>query len=462
MGAPLLIVAVLALLTGCQQAGAPRDDQDPHASLACTGCHSGPAAELGRASVPTASCTASGCHEDGGPGRVQLATATFDHRRHGAEADIVPTCAGCHTHESGEAPLHASVDACALCHLADVRADSERPCQACHQQPQHVTLTSAGIPVPHANLPWVEIGCVRCHYDVAEPPVEVPTTRCADCHTDVQEATRQGVGRDLHPLHGGLTCTACHQSGTHHVRAISSAVELVCSDCHTQAHDLALTPWKAQGAGAWENSATCAACHTEIHRPQQQLLLGLMPELGETAMANRKFVAGMTCRSCHVPPSAAGLPPEEPIRGQARACASCHGDEYRQVLDWWMEGIESRHGRATAYVAAASTALGAGAPDSARSLLARATGMLALVGEAGGQHNLELSDRIFRESVRNASAAYRLAGRSAPPPPQLGSPPHYGLCTGCHYNDDALDLRRMPSGFHEGLVREQPADSAAN
>jgi hypothetical protein len=453
MGAHLLVLVLLALLAACQPAEQRSADADPHAQIACSGCHAGGRADLGRAAVPAASCTAAGCHEDAGPRQVQLATATFEHRRHGADADIVPSCAGCHTHDEGGQPLRASVDACALCHLADVRADSDRPCQACHQEPRHVTLTSAGIPVAHGNLPWVEIGCVRCHYDVADPPVEVATERCTQCHTDLRAVTQAAVARDLHPSHEGLTCTACHQAGTHHVREISSAVSLVCSDCHTRAHELRLASWKLEGRGAWESSATCQACHRDVHRPQQQLLLGVLPGTPEEMLASPKFVAGMTCRSCHVPPLPGVAPPEEPIRGQARACQACHGAEYRQVLDWWLEGLQSRLRSTTAYVNAAGTEFGASAPDSARALVASASEMLALVREAGGQHNLELADRIFRESVRRVGEAYRLAGRTPPTAPRLGSPPHSATCSGCHYDQGPWDLRRMPAGFHEELVR---------
>jgi hypothetical protein len=453
MGAPLLIALVLALLAGCQPVGPADPDADPHAGIACSGCHSGGTADFGRAAVPAASCLASGCHEDAGPRRVQLATATFEHRRHGHDGDIVPSCAGCHTHDEGRQPLRASVDACALCHLPDVRADSERPCQACHQEPQHVSLTSAGIPVPHGDLPWVQIGCVRCHYDVADPPIEVSLERCGACHQDLRGVTQAGAGRDLHPSHEGLTCTACHQAGTHHVREISSAVSLVCSDCHTRSHDLALTPWKLEGAAAWDNSATCLGCHDQVHRAQQQLLLGMLPGITEHTMASQKFVIGMTCRSCHVPP----LPGEAvladvPIRGQARACQACHGAEYRQVLDWWLQGVESRLRSTTAYLQTAERAIGAGAPDSARALLTSASQMLGLVREAGGQHNLELTDRIFRESVRRVDAAYALVGQRPTTAPQLGAPPHSGLCSGCHYDQGPWDLRRMPAGFHEELV----------
>jgi hypothetical protein len=454
MGAPLLIALLLALLAGCQPAQDATAAADPHAAMACSGCHNGGIADRGRAAVPRASCTSAGCHEDGGPRQVQLATATFEHRIHGAEGEIIPSCAGCHTHTQGNEPLRASVDACALCHLPEVTGDAPHSCQTCHREPGHVTLTSAGIPVPHANLPWVEIGCVRCHYDVAEPPIEVAVTRCSECHADVREITRRGVGIDLHPVHEGLTCTACHASGTHHVREISSAVSLVCSDCHVRAHDLALSPWKEYGHRAWENSATCLGCHTEIHRAQQQLLLGLIPGVWENVMASQKFVAGMTCRSCHIPPTN-GQAPMEPIRGQALACASCHGQEYRRVLDWWVQGLNSRLRSTGAYVAAAERDIGPAAPDSARALVVSAGQMVSLVRDAGGQHNLDLADRLFRESVRRVGEAYAVAGRTVPAAPRLGSPPHMGVCSSCHYDQGPWDLRQMPAGFHEELVRRQ-------
>jgi hypothetical protein len=455
MGAPLLIWLVLALLAACQPAGDAPASDDPHAAITCIGCHNGGTAERGRASVPSASCSTSGCHADGGPRQVRLATATFEHRSHGARGDIIPSCAGCHTHTEGGQPLRASVDACALCHLPEVSGETPDGCQTCHREPSHVTLTSAGIPVPHANLPWVEIGCVRCHYDVADPPIEVAVSRCADCHPDVREVTRRGVGADLHPLHQGLTCTACHAAGAHHVRELSSAVSLVCSDCHASAHDLTLTPWTAAGAGAWEGSATCTTCHTQVHRAQQQLLLGILPGLTEHTVASQKFIAGMTCRSCHVPPAAGNGPPIEPIRGQALACASCHGAQYREVLAWWMQGLDTRARRTAAYIAAARRDLAGTRSDSAALLLASAAEMLELVVEAGGQHNLELADRVFRESVRRTGQAYQAAGARAPVPPELGTPPHLGLCSGCHYQDGPWDLRRMPADFHRELVRRQ-------
>jgi hypothetical protein len=472
MGAPLLrlllVVTAAGLVTGCQvePAGQGADGRpmhatitaagdtvwraDSHAGLTCSACHSGGRADLGRASVPRESCTASGCHEDGGAERVRMATATFEHRRHGEEGDIVPSCAGCHTHSEGNRPLRASFDACALCHLPQLTSPESQQCQVCHVQPRHVTLTSAGVPVPHGSMPWAEIGCVRCHYDVADPPIEVATERCASCHANVAEATRRGIGMDLHPPHSGVTCTSCHAAGAHQVRAVSSAVDLICTDCHAVAHEMRLAPWDQTGV-AWENQDACNVCHAGVHHPQQQLLLGLIP--GAPTAPARKFLIGMTCRSCHIPPVAGS--PVQAIRGQALACRSCHEPEYDRVLQWWLEGVDRRLRATTAYVHAAQRGLGEAAPDSSRMLLSSAARVLALVDSAGGQHNLELTDRVFRESVVRVQDAYRIAGRTTPPAPALGRPPHQGLCSGCHYSGEPLDMRAMPRDFHERVVREQ-------
>jgi hypothetical protein len=186
------------------------------------------------------------------------------------------------------------------------------------------------------------------------------------------------------------------------------------------------------------------------------MLLGVIDERA-TATPSNKFMAGITCRSCHVrePGEAPG---NVPIRGQAQACADCHRTEYRQVLDWWIRGTRARSDAMLAFTARAARDLG-GAPDTARALVGSARRMVAVVAEAGGQHNLELADRIFRDASQRVVDAYRLAGRASPAPPELGTAAHEGLCTYCHYAPgDVWNYRRMPADFHEqvlGLDREE-------
>jgi nitrate/TMAO reductase-like tetraheme cytochrome c subunit len=416
-----------------------------HADLACRACHNGAPIPGREAAVPSASCQASGCHEAGGPEEVYLATVTFPHRGHGQDGAIKTTCASCHTHPEGRAPLEASVDACALCHVGEVTGGRSQECRICHTRPDHARLTSQGVAVSHSQLPWTEIGCVRCHYDVAEAETEVASATCRQCHEDLTALNSAAVGRDLHPLHGGVTCTSCHMKNIHEVRAMSSAVDLVCSDCHRQAHAINLRTEDPP------DRQLCAACHDGVHAAQQRLLLGIRPDGG--VEPSEKFLAGITCRSCHIPTTVTS-DPSDAIRGQATACAGCHAQEYTQVLDWWLDGIRARLAASQAYVEQAARALDS-PPDSAARLMRDAQAMVTLVAEAGGQHNLELADRLLREAVTRARQAYGVAGQRAPGIPDLGRVPHSGMCSYCHYSPgEPWNFENMPDEFHRSIMSE--------
>jgi hypothetical protein len=455
MDRALLIVAALAVF-GC---GSPARDEargeqtgsvqlaaseaDPHGQLACAACHEGKRADIGRASVPREACAASGCHEDGGPEEVTLATARFEHRDHSANRDVAVSCAGCHTHSRGEEPLEASVDACALCHRSELDGTQQagEECRMCHRELQHNSMTSQGIPVAHGSLPWLESGCARCHYDVLAAGRKVTLETCTNCHKRSANVLQQGIASDLHPTHTGVNCTSCHAAGQHRITAMSSAVDLQCADCHSTAH--------AQPVRA-ASTQVCGSCHRDSHSAQQRMVLGFVDN--EPVLPSAKFMLGMTCRSCHVPPGA----PEtvvEARRGQGAACVGCHEPEYRTVLSWWLEGSETRERAVRAYVTRAQNEL-TGAPDTARALLANAQSMLALVRAAGGQHNLELADRIFRHSVAHVENAYRQAGRRAPAEPELGNTASVGTCTFCHYaGTDRLDYSSVSGELHERLIK---------
>lgn len=455
MGRVLLILA-LAALAACEppaaepEAGAalvvaaatPVDSA--HGELACAACHMGESAGRRTAAVPATSCASGDCHPDEGPATVVLDGTQLDHRMH-AEGTVATECAGCHVHVQGGEPLAVSTDACALCHAESIAGDGAQ-CRACHVQPGHTSLTSQGVAVPHSSLPWVETGCVRCHYDVAAPPTGVATARCESCHAG-DGAIERGAGRDLHPDHTAFACTSCHEAGAHRLVAMSSAVSLVCADCHRVAHELTL-------ASTWPGAPpTCGACHRDVHAPQQQLLLGIVPDA--EAAPSAKFIAGITCRSCHVPE---GAPADvaEPIRGTAESCAGCHRSEYQRVLDWWLDGLAERERITGQYLGAAERALAGETADTVQNLLGHAREVHGLIATAGGQHNLELSDRLFRRILDWSATAYRAAGRTPPSMPDLGRQPHVGLCSYCHYApDDPWDFSRMSPEFHRSLRTER-------
>lgn len=436
--------AALALVWGASCANGSGAVDPDHPDLACVSCHDGGLADSGLASVPRETCVASDCHDDVGPAEVRLATVTFSHRNHADTAVVRPSCAGCHAHARGGEPLAASVDGCALCHIRELDGQDARGCQECHAQTRHVAFTSQGLPLPHSGLPWVENTCVRCHYDVAAPPTEVSLSRCQTCHLEADSVIAQGMGTDLHPTHEGLACTTCHAAGTHRVFALSSAVFLHCVDCHSRAHDVALTH-------AWPAPATCNACHRSTHVAEQSLLLGIVPGLEQAAPAH-KFLRGLTCRSCHVRMGDAPAP-AAPLRGQPGSCGSCHLPQYDRVVAWWREGAAQRQQIVGRFVSRARTDLRA-AGDSAATLLARADTLLGTLGRSGVHHNIELADRLYRDALDNAAAAYRVAGRTAPPRPDLGPLARSGFCSYCHFRlNEPLLARDPPADFHEEVFR---------
>lgn len=441
--APALLAAfVLVMLAAC--GGPPRQEArapgDPHGDVACSTCHSGALAQGQEATVPAESCTASGCHAEGGPRRVQLGSVEFLHRGHAGDSVVAMGCAGCHEHDQGSELLRADVDACSLCHLNQQSAGLAGECRTCHIQPTHVALASQGVEIPHQGLPWLEGGCIRCHFDVTEPPVEVALGRCAGCHADLDAAVAQGIGQDLHQNHTGVACTSCHEEGTHQIREMTSAVYLQCVDCHTEEHDVVL-------AADFPAPGTCNQCHQGVHQAQQRLMLGLVPGLSAPS-PSEKFMDGLTCRSCHqAEGSALAATP-----GAAAACVGCHRTEYATILRWWETGGQARLARAAPFVEAGARRLASG-EDSLSLALEEAREWVALVAEAGAVHNLPLAHRLLQEASDRVTAAYRARGVAMPPAPELGRQPRMGLCTYCHYRpDDPWLFEEMSGSFHRDVL----------
>ena len=439
---PLLILLSLASFA-CVAEETPATGGDPHAGLACTECHQGGLSDRALAAVPRAACTGSGCHRDDIPGEVSLATVRFAHRSHGSSETLSLGCAGCHTHASGDEPLSAGPETCGLCHREELSGARGEDCRLCHTAPTHDGYTSQAVAIPHQGLPWIEGGCLRCHYQVTTPVHEVSRDRCRTCHTDIESVTRTGIGEDLHPRHAGLSCASCHEADNHRIEAMSSAVDLVCSQCHIAEHPIEI------------DSTACSSCHGDVHRAPQAMLLGLTSTSTSTSSAatpSTHFMEGLTCRSCHVEASGSS---QTPLNGSGQGCVGCHRPEYATVLGWWRSGLRDRLGIVGRYVTEAERALQSrGEDDPAVQAAAAARSALTSVAAGGGEHNITLAHRLFEESVASAQEAYRLAGQTAPARPQLGRLPRQGICAYCHYELEQIGFTEaMDDAFHREVLR---------
>ncbi len=435
----LLTLLPALLLFGCERPARPAAGPNPHANLACTECHEGGLADGSMAAVPSKACTRSGCHSPDLPDKVTLATVTFTHRHHGRSGDVAIGCAGCHTHTSGSQPIPADGNTCGLCHQKELSAGRGSDCRFCHQSPDHTGMTSQGLAIPHQGLPWIEGGCLRCHYEVAKPVHNVSLERCRACHADVTIAAKAGIGEDLHPSHTGVACVACHEADSHRIEAMSSAVDMVCSDCHAQVHGITVK-------GGPLSSPSCDACHATAHRAQQRVLLGITPYGGGEAMPAPHFMDGLTCRSCHRA--------QDGGRASAQACVACHQPQFARVLGWWTEGIRQRMGLVGRYLAGADSAVaGRGPRDPAVEAVTRARDQLDLIRRGGGVHNIPLTHQLFQDALAEATQAYRDVGREPPSPPSLGMVPRRGICSFCHYELPGPNFSEsMPDAFHRRVL----------
>ena len=434
-------------------ADAPAAVDDPHGDLACVRCHQGGRTDREVDAVPSRTCASGGCHQGGGPRRVRMAGVELRHEAHGAEAESEAGCAACHTHESGDAPLATVTQGCTLCHASQLDGDEPGDCRACHGHADHSGFTSQGLPVPHEDLPWISGQCVRCHYDVGQPVLAVEAASCAGCHTNVAAVMQAGIGQDLHPEHTVVGCTSCHQQAEHRIVAMSSAVALECSHCHVRVHGVDV-------AAGVPGTVTCNACHPGAHLEQQRLMLGVAPA-GIEATPSDKFMAGMTCRSCHIAEQALSDDARTNV-GSSTSCAACHAPQYETVLGWWKEGLRERRALVQQYVAGARRA--AASSEAAAAPLLRADSLLAFVDDADGHHNMPLSHRSMEAAVAQAARAYRELGLVEPPPPELGRQPRMGLCTYCHYRwREPRFHADMPDRFHREVlgVREREVAGAA-
>jgi hypothetical protein len=433
------------------QAATPGDaPENLHADVACAACHDG-ALPPGRGTpiATTAACLA--CHEDGGPAEVQVtATSVLSmHATHpGLPGQARMECAQCHTHLAGEAPLDADINGCGLCHADQLDAEPAGECTTCHVAPVQQPLTSQLLAVPHADVPWIEGGCVRCHFAVAPTPdVTSATEDCTLCHTPgsaaaeawpVDAVTGRPPADSIHGGHRRVACGSCHTANSHRIEGMSSAVGLVCADCHAVSHDL---PSREVSAGV------CVSCHTETHAPQQGLLLGLVPWDPDRVRPSVKFAAGIACRACHGVAEVDAETAEVSRAGDAGRCVSCHLPEYRTVADWWVEGGEERVAVVREWVE--SAAPGAD-PDS----VAAARERIAFVETGGLVHGPRLADELLREAV-----GLVLRNPSDPPrAPDLGSPLRDGLCSYCHVDlDGSWSLDKMPDDFHRDALGRRAA-----
>jgi len=209
----------------------------PHATAACTSCHSIPDYGLLFPS-PSGQDDCASCHQ-------------ADYDREHAGSDFPTTCLDCHASNTWSG---ATVDHVAVSGGFDlVGPHATAACKTCHSVPDYALL----FPTPSDQN-----DCVACHqadYDREHAGSDFPTT-CLDCHASdtwsgatVDHVAISG-GFELLGAHATATCTACHSIPDYGLLFPTPTGQNDCVACHQTAYD------GAHGGAGYPTD--CAACHT--------------------------------------------------------------------------------------------------------------------------------------------------------------------------------------------------------
>ncbi len=431
----LVATLAAALLAGCGGERPPAGVES-HADLSCAGCHTGTGDAVPVRASTDAACVR--CHAlEELAVNVEVGHVRLSHVAHGELAEGLGTpCSACHVHESGEQELQIDEGSCFLCHarLPGGEAEVQRAflpeagCTDCHPRPAHTAFASAGMPVDHATVVEHGVACLQCHHDSMEGTGAVEEVSCRECHTPARPggSLRGNEKRDavtVHAQHFGAelapACGRCHGAVEHGLGAVASVLGLDCRACH------------APG-----DAALAAPVDSSAHRAQQLLYTGLIPG-AERVLPAEKFVARVSCASCHSESSmrhARGS--ESRIQAIRDECAACHGARHGVLLDEWTRGARRRTKDVGDYVRATAAHDGIRASAGADSSARRALRGWQLVEEANGVHNIPAADELLRSALEDAVTAYARAGIDAPLPPRLGPDPGTGSCARCHYGTE--------------------------
>jgi formate dehydrogenase gamma subunit len=350
----------------------------PHASLACTACHTGATGMPHPERLPAVRCQT--CHADqaakvavsahgGGTGGRAAAAPTG--RPAPGRTPATASCTSCHGTHAIRKAADAGSQACATCHgdavrayqasvhgTARTRGDLEAAgCRDCHG-PAHAVRPHGDPSAPTSHDLQAET-CARCHADrelTTRRRITIPeaytlykesvhsrsndpaAATCSDCHRSHDLRRANDPAASIYKANVPETCGRCHATEARdyresvHGTALARGVTRtpVCTDCHGE-HKIRGPRDAGSPVAAASVTATCSHCHeaTGIRETYglpagrlstyQDSFHGLAARGGSPAVAN--------CASCHGYHRI--LPSSDPRSAVAAAnlsqtCGKCH------------------------------------------------------------------------------------------------------------------------------------------
>jgi nitrate/TMAO reductase-like tetraheme cytochrome c subunit len=201
-------------------------------------------------------------------------------------------------------------------------------------------------------------------------PLRTDSGCAGSCHLGIEQAELVPMdGKSFqhrrHLLEAKLDCAACHSTGQHGQPAFPRTE---CGSCHHRAEQAAKTD--------------CATCH----RTQQGMIAGSLD--GFTGEAD-VMAESVSCTDCH------GSAPDV-VRPKGESCASCHDEDYAEMLTEWQQTTESLREKVEQLLGTAELR---GIDPEAIGSARRALDAVKQDGSRGG-HNAPFAEALLRDAAR--------------------------------------------------------------
>ena len=172
-------------------------------------------------------------------------------------------------------------------------------------------------------------------------------------------------------------------------------------------------PTKPHRAGELD----CANCHVGKHQGVLRMYLG-MGGRGTPMIPSHMFQVRVACVACHIVPKeeerAAGIVGQT-FRPSQEACVNCHGEQYRGMLQRWMDTLNTMQETVAPKLAGAHKALKSADPENPKvaqvqQLVADAEFNIDFVTFAKGVHNVFYAADLLKLANTWLDDAFRLLG----------------------------------------------------
>lgn len=389
------------------------------------------------AEIPDESCLREGCHEKRLlEGRVKFKKVVFDHKIHFTDLKRGKRlrCTSCHSQIVQGEHITVTESTCFICHFKESEHYPQiGECYHCHHKEDLISEKTSRF--NHSVVFDNGFDCNKCHSHTIIGDGAVPRENCYKCHWETERLNKYDDTDLMHATHiysHKIECDQCHMDIQHKI-----------------VKDI-------------ETIADCQTCHTDKHKTQKILFLGVGGKGIDHPMQNIMFEKGLSCKGCHIFHEESGgkVIKSDTLVSKAQACESCHGKGFAMIMKNWEISTGKKLNELKTIYERASQEIKSGKitqKGNAQKLLEEASFNIALVERGKSVHNVEYSQQLLSASYSKVVEALGLVGSSYKPEKFQAVAKEVPMqCSNCHAGIEEINEQIFGLTFpHKSHLIEQ-------